>query len=74
LPRPWHYQHWGNANQKDDAGQRRHEEERMTIDIAMWAIAISVPALIYAGCIMTSKKKKAPDLPVAAPYELDRAA
>lgn len=46
----------------------------MTIDIAMWAIAISVPALIYAGCIMTSKKKKAPDLPVAAPYELDRAA
>jgi hypothetical protein len=57
-----------------NAGQRRDEEEQMAINIVMAIIGLSIPALVYAGCIMT-RKKKAPDLPQAAPrYELDRAA
>ncbi len=46
----------------------------MAMNVAMAIIGISIPALVYAGCIMT-RKRKAPDLPKAAPsYELDRAA
>jgi hypothetical protein len=46
----------------------------MAINVMMGIIGVSIPALIYAGCIMT-RKKKAPDLPKVAPrYELDRAA
>ena len=45
-----------------------------SINIAMAIIACSIPVLIYAGCVMT-RKKKAPDLPRAAShYELHRAA
>jgi hypothetical protein len=57
-----------------NAGKRRYEEEHMAINVVMGFIAVSIPALVYAGCIMT-RKKKAPDLPqVAANFELDRAA
>jgi hypothetical protein len=46
----------------------------MAINVVMGIIALSIPALIYAGCIMT-RKKKASDLPQVAPhYELNRAA
>jgi hypothetical protein len=55
------------------------EEEHMglspyVLNVIMALIGISIPLLIYSGCIMTRKKK--PDAaPVAAPhYELDRAA
>ncbi len=46
----------------------------VALNVAMAIIGLSVPGLIYAGCIMT-RKKKAPDLPQVAPhYEFDRAA
>jgi hypothetical protein len=57
-----------------NAGQRRDEEEQMAINVVMAIIGLSIPVLVYAGCVMT-RKKKATDLPQAAPhYELDRAA
>jgi hypothetical protein len=67
-------------NQKDNADQRRCEEERMalnafTLNVIMALIGISVPALIYTGCIMTGKKKTTPQPREVAPqFELDRAA
>jgi hypothetical protein len=46
----------------------------MAINVVMAIIGLSIPVLVYAGCVMT-RKKKATDLPRAAPhYELDRAA
>jgi hypothetical protein len=62
-----------------DADQRRHEEERMglspmALNVAMAVIGISIPLLIYAGCIIT-RKKKTPSVPEATThYEFDRAA
>ena len=45
------------------------------LNVVMTLIALSIPALIFAGCIMTRKKKPAPELHEAAPHlELDRAA
>jgi len=47
----------------------------LALNAVMALIAISVPALIYTGCIMTRKKKAAPEPREAAPhFELDRAA
>jgi hypothetical protein len=47
----------------------------LALNVVMALIAISIPALIYAGCIMTRKKKAAPQPREVAPhYELDRAA
>jgi hypothetical protein len=46
----------------------------MAINVVLCIIAISIPVLLYSGCILT-RKKRSPDLAVAAPnYELDRAA
>jgi hypothetical protein len=66
---------WGSSeSKKTNAGKRRHEEEHMAINVMLWIILISIPALLYSGCILT-RKKKSPDVPdVAAPYELDHAA
>ena len=64
-----------NAN----ADQRRHEEERMglspmALDVAMAVIGISILLLIYAGCIIT-RKKKTPSMPeTVTHFEFDRAA
>jgi hypothetical protein len=47
----------------------------LTLDVIMAVIGISIPALIFLGCIMTRKSKKAPELPEVVPhFELDRAA
>jgi hypothetical protein len=47
----------------------------MALDVIMSLIAISIPALIYVGCVMTHKSKKVPEPSVIAPhFELDRAA
>jgi hypothetical protein len=47
----------------------------MALDVVMSLIAISVPALVFVGCIMTRKQKKAQEPNVVAPhFELDRAA
>ncbi len=46
----------------------------MALNVAMAVIGISVPLLIYGGCIMTAKKKT-PSVPeTATHFELDRAA
>jgi hypothetical protein len=55
------------------------EEEHMglgpyVLNVIMALIGISIPLLVYAGCIMT-RKKKPEAVPQAAPhYEFDRAA
>jgi hypothetical protein len=55
------------------------EEEHMglgpyVLNVIMALIGISIPLLVYAGCIMT-RKKKPEAAPQAAPhYEFDRAA
>jgi hypothetical protein len=70
----------GKCPNKKSAGQRRHEEEHMTLsplalNVVMALVGISIPALVYIGCIMTSKKKTAPQPREVAPhFELDRAA
>ena len=46
----------------------------MALNVAMAMIAISIPALIYAGCIMTRKKKSSGLPKVASRHEFDRAA
>lgn len=47
----------------------------MTLNVVMALIALSIPALVFAGCIMTRKKKTMPEVSEAAPhFELDRAA
>jgi hypothetical protein len=62
-----------------DADQRRHQEEHMglspmALNAVMAVIGISIPLLIYAGVIMT-RKKKAPSVPeTTTHFELDRAA
>jgi hypothetical protein len=62
-----------------NADQRRHEEERMglspmALNVAMAVIGISIPLLVFAGCIIT-RKKKAPSVPeTIIHYEFDRAA
>jgi hypothetical protein len=67
-------------NNQNNAGLRRNEEEHMglsplALDVIMAVIGISIPVLIYVGCIMTRKRNKPPELPVVAPrFELDRAA
>ena len=67
-------------NQNTNADQRRHQEEHMalnafTLNVVMALIALSVPALVFAGCIMTRKPKATPDAHEATPpLELDRAA
>jgi len=46
----------------------------MAINVVLGIIILSIPALLYSGCILT-RKKRSPDLPGAAPnFELDRAA
>jgi hypothetical protein len=74
-----HY-HAGKRRIKNtSADQRRHEEERMglspmALNVAMAVIGISIPLLVFAGCIIT-RKKKVPSVPEAAThYEFDRAA
>jgi hypothetical protein len=65
---------------KTNADQRRPEEEHMglspfALNVVMALIALSIPALIFAGCIITRKKPTRPELHEAAPrLELDRAA
>ncbi|HUC48787.1 MAG TPA: hypothetical protein VMA30_05325 [Xanthobacteraceae bacterium] len=47
----------------------------MALDVVMSLIAISIPALIFVGCVMTRKSKTAAEPGVIAPhFELDRAA
>ena len=47
----------------------------LMLNVVMTLIAVSLPALIFAGCIMTRKKKPAPEPSEAtAHFELDRAA
>ena len=47
----------------------------LMLNVVMTLITISMPALIFAGCIMTRKKKPAPEPREAAPpFELNRAA
>lgn len=47
----------------------------MALDVVMSIIAISIPTLIFVGCIMTGKRTKAPEPREVAPhFELDRAA
>jgi hypothetical protein len=63
-----------------NADQRRPEEEPMglsplAMNVVMALIALGIPALVFAGCIMTRKKTTGPELHEAAPHlELDRAA
>jgi hypothetical protein len=46
-----------------------------TLNVVMTLIALSIPALVFAGCIMTRKPKATPQPHEAAPHlELDRAA
>jgi hypothetical protein len=46
-----------------------------TLNVVMTLIALSIPALVFAGCIMTRKPKATPQPHAAAPHlELDRAA
>jgi hypothetical protein len=65
---------------KTNVGQRRLEEEQMglsplALNVVMALIALSIPALIFAGCIVTRKKPTKPEPHQAAPhFELDRAA
>lgn len=67
-------------NQNTNADQRRYQEEQMalnamTLNVVMALIALSIPALVFAGCIVTRKKKTTPEASEAAPhFELDRAA
>jgi hypothetical protein len=48
----------------------------LALDVVMSLIGIGIPLLVYVGCIMTGKKKPAPELHEAVPphFELDRAA
>ncbi len=47
----------------------------MALDVVMSLIALSIPALVFLGCIMTRKPKKKAELHTATPhFELDRAA
>jgi hypothetical protein len=47
----------------------------LALNVVMALIALSIPALIFAGCIITRKKKTTEEPHVAAPHlELDRAA
>ena len=65
---------------KSNADQRRPEEEHMglspfALNVVMALIALSIPALIFAGCIITRKKTTKLEPHQAAPhFELDRAA
>jgi hypothetical protein len=80
LARLRHYHHGEMQNQNTNADQRRHQEEQMalnamTLNVVMALIALSIPALVFAGCIMTRKKTTTPQVSEAAPhFELDRAA
>jgi hypothetical protein len=47
----------------------------MALDVVMSLIAISIPALLLVGCIITRKRAETPKLNDVAPqFELDRAA
>ena len=47
----------------------------LALNVVMALIAFSIPALIFAGCIITRKKTTTSEPRVAAPhFELDRAA
>jgi len=47
----------------------------LALNAVMALIALSIPALIFAGCIVTRKKTTTPEPHAAAPhFELDRAA
>jgi hypothetical protein len=47
----------------------------LALDLVMSLIGISIPTLIYVGCIMTRKHNKVPEPHIVAPhFELDRAA
>ena len=65
---------------KTNADQRRYQEEHMalnafTLNVVMTLIALSIPALVFAGCIVTRKPKTMPKPHETAPHlELDRAA
>jgi hypothetical protein len=67
---------------KTNADQRRHQEEHMALNafalnVVMTLIALSIPALVFAGCIMTRKPETTPTptpSEAAPPLELDRAA
>jgi hypothetical protein len=71
---------WGSSESKTPTPINGGlEEEHMglspyLLNAIMALIGISIPLLIYAGCIMT-RKKKPEAAPAAAPhYEFDRAA
>jgi hypothetical protein len=62
-----------------NADQRRHEEEQMglsplALTVVMALIGISIPLLVFAGCIMTAKKKPEAAAEAAPHLEFDRAA
>jgi hypothetical protein len=63
-----------------NADQRRHQEEHMglnpfVLNVVMALIALSIPALVFAGCIVTRNPKTTPEPRQAAPeIEFDRAA
>lgn len=45
------------------------------LNVVMTLITLSIPALVFAGCIMTRKRKTTPAPSETAPhFELDRAA
>ena len=47
----------------------------LALNVVMALIALSIPALVFAGCIITRKKEPTSEPHVAAPHlELDRAA
>jgi hypothetical protein len=70
----------GNAESKTPTPiQRRHQEEHMglsplALNVVMAVIAISIPLLIYGGCLMTRKKHTPPTAETVTHYEFDRAA
>jgi hypothetical protein len=44
------------------------------LNVVMAAIGISIPLLVYTGCVMTRKKTTPPAPEAVAHYEFDRAA
>jgi hypothetical protein len=72
---------WGNAESKRPTPVNGgHQEEHMglnpfALNVVMALIALSIPALVFAGCIVTRRPKTPPEPHQAAPQiELDRAA
>lgn len=47
----------------------------LALDVVMALIGMSIPTLVFVGCVMTRDKKKLPEPHEVAPrFELDRAA